>query len=106
MTELPGSVFRTYDVTSPSGEAFTAVIVIGDDKLWHVLSDASGDWAPEPRLAMEDLIMPEQKKGDWDIYRRDKTPANGNGGTQQAADAKKNFAATAIKRWPTHPGDS
>ena len=92
--DAPANPFRAYDVTSPTGESFSAAVVIGEDGFWHVLSDRSGTWADEPGIAMEDLLMPEQNMAEWDIVPAGKR-TNGNGTEPKAPDAKKKTAANS-----------
>jgi len=55
-----------YHVIPPpgAGDPFHALIDKG-----KVTSNRDGSWKPETLLTIADLVMPEQKFGDWEITR-------------------------------------
>ena len=61
MTVLP---FRMYLIESPAGAVFEIAVIDGGGGL-RVISSRNGTWSDETEIAWYDLIMPEQKFGDW-----------------------------------------
>ena len=72
-TGRPVNPWRMFDVTSPADKTFKVAIVVGKELL-EVWSDRSGEWEPDPRFEVADLLHPEQNLGEWDIYREGEGP--------------------------------
>jgi hypothetical protein len=55
-----------FKLTPPAGEPFTAAVVNKGGGL-AVYSKRGADWAPEKYVTVADLVMPEQRLGDWTV---------------------------------------
>lgn len=62
----PDQVQKVFKMKPPSGEPFFAAIVTaeGGD---YVISTRGGRWGPEDSIILADLVMPEQRLGEWDV---------------------------------------
>jgi hypothetical protein len=60
------SVERIFKLTPPDGAAFYAAVV-GKDGALRVASNRGGKWADEATIGVADLVMPEQRLGEWDV---------------------------------------
>jgi hypothetical protein len=60
------SVERVFKMTPPDGAPFLAAVVSKDGAL-RVVSARGGKWGPEERIGVADLVMPEQRLGEWDV---------------------------------------
>lgn len=61
------SVERVFKMTDPQGVAFYAAVVNAGGGL-RVVTNRGGVWAGESRINVADLVMPEQRLGEWDVY--------------------------------------
>jgi hypothetical protein len=57
------AVFR---MRPPDGKPFMAAVVKAGEG-YGVISNRSGDWEPDTIIHVADLLMPEQRLGEWDI---------------------------------------
>lgn len=60
------SVERVFKMTDPNGVAFYAAVVNANGL--RVVTNRGGVWASESRINVADLVMPEQRLGEWDVY--------------------------------------
>ncbi len=60
------NVERVFKMTPPDGKSFHAAVVSTGDGL-QVVSNRDGKWGLEQRIAVADLVMPEQRLGEWDV---------------------------------------
>lgn len=63
--------FRAYRMTPPSGAAFDVALVEDENGKVKVLSNKTGDWAPETTLALADIMCPEQALNEWEVAKID-----------------------------------
>jgi hypothetical protein len=58
---------RVFKLKPPDGEPFVAALAGG-----RVVSNRGGKWADENQISVADLVMPEQRLGEWDVEEIDK----------------------------------
>jgi hypothetical protein len=66
------SVERVFKLTPPDAAPFYAAVVSKGGAL-SVASNRAGKWDNEPTIGVADLVMPEQRLGEWDV---EEIPAN------------------------------
>ena len=64
---------RFYKLVTPAGVTVFAAIVERPKDTLALLSTRNGAWNLETILGYADLMMPEQKLGDWDVTRVSET---------------------------------
>jgi hypothetical protein len=60
------SVERVFKMTPPDGEPFYAAVASAGSAL-RVVSNRGGKWGDEATISVADLVMPEQRLGEWDV---------------------------------------
>jgi hypothetical protein len=60
------SVERVFKLTPPDGAPFYAAVVSKGGAL-SVASNRAGKWDNEAKIGVADLVMPEQRLGEWDV---------------------------------------
>lgn len=58
---------RVFKLTPPDGAPFLAAIVKGEERMFVVSARDGKTWAPEEKIGVADLVLPEQRLSEWDV---------------------------------------